>query len=166
MSDAFIGEIRMFGGDFAPVNWHFCDGRLLSVDDYEALFSLIGTTYGGDGQNTFALPDLRGRVPVHINNSTPLGAQGGVESVTLTAQQLPAHSHAVNASTAEGSSKSPTNNVWASSEAISPYQPTEPTVTMSPDSIAAAGGSQPHENVMPSLVVNFIIKLEGLYPTE
>ncbi|MEX0739345.1 MAG: tail fiber protein [Pseudohongiella sp.] len=165
MSDSYVGEIRMFGGDFAPVGWHVCDGRLLPVSDYDALFALIGTAYGGDGQRTFGLPDLRGRVPVQMSNSMQLGATGGVETVTLIAQQLPAHTHVVNASTAAGSSNSPTNHVWASSDAIAPYQSAAPTVTMSPDAVAVTGGNQSHENVMPSLVVNFIICLYGNFPT-
>ena len=168
MAEAFIGEIRMFGGNFAPQNWATCDGQLLVISENEALFNLIGTTYGGDGQTTFALPDLRGRLPIHQGSlqgsSYTQGENGGVETVTLTAGQLPAHTHALNGSTVAAASRSLAGNVSAKSTR-SVYG-TNTTVPLAPAALAAAGGSQPHDNNQPYLCVNFIISLFGVYPSE
>ena len=168
MSQPFVGEIRMFGGNFAPAGWAFCDGSLLPISENETLFQLIGTTYGGDGQTTFALPDLRGRIPVHVGPGFTLGEQGGAETVTLTVQQLPVHSHAANAvSGSANSSASPGNNTtWGGVTSGNPYTDQPGDVTMNPGSIGLSGGSQPHDNFMPYLCVNFILSLFGVFPSQ
>jgi microcystin-dependent protein len=171
MGTPYIGEIRMFGGNFAPAGWAFCDGQELAISENDALFSLIGTTYGGDGQSTFALPDLRGRAPVHQGtgpglSAYTLGEQAGVESVTLTTQQIPAHTHGWQASTAAGTSNSPVNNVVGSPPVVKPYRVGAPSDPMSPKVIQPAGGQQPHDNIQPYLTVSFIISLFGVYPTQ
>ncbi|HET7749363.1 MAG TPA: tail fiber protein [Terriglobales bacterium] len=169
MSQPFIGEIRMFAGNFAPVGWAFCNGALIPIAENDALFNLIGTTYGGDGQNTFALPNLQSRIPVHVGPGFALGQSGGVESVTLTTSQIPAHSHVPQAfnSPPPGNSNDPTNNVWASSTTGSVYVSGTPAnVAMSPDAIAPSGGSQPHDNMVPFLVINFILSLFGVFPSQ
>jgi microcystin-dependent protein len=155
----------MFGGNFAPVNWAICDGRTMPISENQPLFALIGATYGGDGQTTFALPDLRGRAPIHKSATCPFGSQGGTETVTLISTQMPAHTHTANASSAAGAADSPANAVWTTSayDAFSTGQ--SPTSAMSPQAISAAGGSQPHENMMPYLVINYIICLAGIYPS-
>ena len=156
----------MFGGNFAPAGWAFCNGALLPISENDALFTLIGTTYGGDGQETFALPNLSSRLPVHQGTGSTgtvytIGEFGGTESVTLTTQQIPAHSHAPAAVTSAGSGQ-PTNGVWAtSSTAI--YNTAAPDVNMAA-AVGVAGGSQPHENMMPFLVITFIISLFGVFP--
>lgn len=172
MSTPFIGEIRMFGGNFAPQGWAFCNGQLLPIAQYDALFALIGTTYGGDGQTTFALPDLRGRIPIHagqgagLSNRT-LGEISGVESVTLTVNQLPAHAHALLGSTDVSGQSSPAGNVLAQPSTIDLYRPaTVPSAALSPNAITSAGGSQPHDNMGPFLCVTFIIALEGIFPSQ
>lgn len=171
MSEPFIGEIRMFGGNFAPRGWALCDGQILSIAQNTALFSLLGTTYGGNGQTTFALPDLRGRVPVHpgqgpgLTNRT-LGQTGGEEAHTLISTEMPVHNHIVNAKSAGGSAATPANNVPAGSTARdNQYAPAADT-TMSPSMVGSAGGSQPHNNMQPYQCVNFIIALEGIYPSR
>lgn len=167
MSQPFVGEIRMFAGNFAPVGWAFCDGSLLAISENETLFNLIGTTYGGDGQNTFALPDLRSRVPVHVGPGFALGQAAGAESVTLTTSQIPAHSHVPQAFATQGNQSSPAGNVWGATTNLTLYSTvTPPGQTMSPDAISSAGGSQPHDNMMPFLVVNFIISLFGVFPSQ
>jgi microcystin-dependent protein len=169
MSQPFIGEIRMFGGNFAPVGWAFCNGAIIPIDQNDALFNLIGTTYGGDGQTTFALPNLQSRVPIHVGPGFALGQSGGTESVTLTTSQIPAHSHVPVAfnSPPPGNSNDPTNNVWASSTTGSVYvSGTAANVAMSADAIAPTGGSQPHDNMIPFLVINFILSLFGVFPSQ
>ncbi len=170
MSEPFIGEIRLFAGLFAPVGWAFCDGSPLAIADNDALFSLIGTTYGGDGQETFNLPDLRGRVPVHQGSGPGLssyvaGQTGGVESVALTTSQLPAHTHASTASTAAGASANPQGNVVASSPSVTMFIADAPSLALAPSAVTPAGGSQPHENRMPFIAVNYIISLFGIFPS-
>jgi microcystin-dependent protein len=165
MSDPFIGEIRMFGGNFAPAGWAFCNGQLLSIAENDALFTLIGTTYGGDGQNTFALPDLRSRIPLHQGNGHVIGEMGGSEAVTLTVNQLPSHSHVPQASNA-GASTSPGGNVWANSAALQ-FAPSNSSLQpMNPNVLGTAGGSQPHDNMLPFQAVSFIISLFGIYPSQ
>jgi microcystin-dependent protein len=170
MAQPFIGEVRMFAGNFAPLGWLFCDGSLLPISEYETLFNLIGTTYGGDGQSTFALPDLRGRVPIHqgplAGGSTyVIGQSGGVESVTLTTQQIPNHGHALVASGGAGSASGPGGNVPALAVGnLYVGSPTSPTVNLSEMAIGSAGGSQPHDNLQPFLCVSFIISLFGIFP--
>jgi microcystin-dependent protein len=165
MSEPFIGEVKMVGFNFAPVGWALCDGRLLPIAQYEALFALIGTTYGGDGQTTFALPDLRSRAPVHTGNGHRLGEMGGTESVTLNTNQIPGHSHVPQASNA-GAATSPAASVWANSAALQFAPASSPLTAMNPGVMAAAGGSQPQDNMLPFLAVNFVIALEGIFPTQ
>jgi microcystin-dependent protein len=170
MSNPFVGEIRLFGGNFAPAGWAFCNGQLLSIAENETLFNLIGTTYGGDGQSTFALPDLRGRVPVHAGQGPGLsnyilGQSGGAEDVTLTADQIPAHSHVPQASAGAGGQASPAGNVWANSTNL-PYSPNAPTAAMAAAAVGPAGGNQPHDNMVPFVAVSFIISLFGVFPTQ
>ena len=164
MSNPYIGEIRIFAGNFAPVGWLLCQGQLLPISQYDTLFNLIGTTYGGDGQSTFALPNLSSRLPVHQASAFPLGQTGGVEMVTLTAQQLPSHSHVPMGSSAAASSTTPANGTWAA-WADKQYSTAAPAVAMHGAALAAAGGSQPHENMPPFLALNFIIATEGIYPS-
>jgi microcystin-dependent protein len=164
MSDPYIGEIRMFGGNFAPVGWLFCQGQLLPISQYDALFNLIGTTYGGDGQNTFALPNLASRMPMHQGSGFVLGQMGGVESVTLTRNQLPVHTHApVANTTAAAGGTSPNNQFWAG-YAKTMYSTSPPATPMAGGALSYSGGSQPHENMSPYQVINFIIATEGIYP--
>lgn len=163
----------MFGGNFAPNGWALCDGQVLPISQNDTLFVLIGTTYGGDGQSTFALPDLRGRLPLHQGTSTTgtsytIGAASGVETVTLTQAQLPSHTHALMATDADGTSADPTGNVWAQSDAR-PYAneaSPEALAAMHAGNLSASGGGQPHGNVMPFLCVHFIISLFGVFPSQ
>jgi microcystin-dependent protein len=168
MSAPYLGEIRMVGFYFAPMGWAFCDGALLSIADNDALFALLGTTYGGDGINTFALPDLRGRIPLHIGTggggTYGLGQTGGTEGVTLTVQQMPAHQHIPNGATA-GSLNSPTNTVWAGWTGAQFIDQTANGM-MNAAAIGSAGGSQPHNNLPPFLAINFVIALAGIFPTQ
>ena len=169
MSQPFIGEIRMFGGSFAPAGWAFCNGQLLPISENDLLFNLIGTTYGGDGQSTFALPNLQSRIPVHMGTGSGLsaytiGEQGGVEQVTLTINQIPIHGHPPLASDGAGGSDSPGNNFWAASSLGKPYAAGPPGVQMNPATITPTGGSQPHDNMLPYLCVSYIISLFGEFP--
>ena len=166
MAQPYVGEIRMFAGNFAPAGWMFCEGQLLPISEYETLFNLVGTTYGGDGQSTFALPDLRGRVPLHFGNGFTLAETGGVEEVTLTVSQIPAHTHAMLASGASGDQISPANNVPANSFTVTPYINDVPNGNFSPSAITSIGGSQPHTNFQPYLCVDFIISLFGIFPSQ
>ncbi|MGY4396801.1 microcystin-dependent protein [Sphingomonas sp. UYAg733] len=179
MSQPFVGEIRMFGGNFAPAGWAHCDGSLQPISENETLFQLIGTTYGGDGQETFALPDLRGRLPIHQGAGSGLsnyviGESAGTESVTLTLNQIPAHSHTLAASTTPATLPSPTNavpgtvNPTASSYSmyVVPGTSTLVQAPMAATSISPQGGSQPHENRMPALAVTYIISLFGVFPSQ
>lgn len=165
MAQPYVGEIRMFAGNFAPAGWMFCEGQLLPISENETLFQLIGTTYGGDGQSTFALPDLRGRLPIHQGNGFILAETGGAEEITLTVQQIPAHTHPVLASTAPASSNSPVGNVAAAPTAINLYIEDNANSSLSPLAVSAIGGSQPHTNFQPYLCVNFIISLFGIFPS-
>jgi microcystin-dependent protein len=165
MAQPYVGEIRMFAGNFAPAGWMFCEGQLLPISENETLFQLIGTTYGGDGQSTFALPDLRGRIPVHQGNGFTLAETGGAEEVTLTVSQIPAHSHPLLAANATGNDPNPNNNLLAESSAVSLYQSASPTAAMAPQSISSTGGSQPHTDFQPYLCIDFIISLFGIFPS-
>lgn len=165
MAQPYVGEIRMFAGNFAPAGWMFCEGQLMPISENETLFQLIGTTYGGDGESTFALPDLRGRVPIHQGNGFILAETGGAEEITLTAQQIPAHVHPLLASTAGGSAASPVGSVLAASGSTNLYRPGPASAALSPQSVAAVGGSQPHTNMQPYLCVNHIISLFGIFPS-
>jgi microcystin-dependent protein len=164
MSQPYVGEIRMFGGNFAPVGWMFCEGQLLPISEYDVLFNLIGTTYGGDGQNTFALPDLRGRLPIHFGSGFVQGQNGGAENVTLTTTQIPAHSHTVFATTNANTASLPGGNVLASGPDI--YDQNKPGTTTMAAAIGSVGGSQPHSNFQPYLCVSFILSLFGVYPSQ
>jgi microcystin-dependent protein len=171
MSEPFVGEIRMFAGNFAPQGWAFCDGQLLAVSQNDALFSLLGTIYGGDGRTTFGLPDLRGRIPVHAGSGPGLslrtiGQIGGAENVTLTQNQLPAHNHEMAASGDLGSQSNPANNLLARISNNDLYSGDPPDAALSSQAIGAAGGSQSHTNLMPYLCINFIIALFGIYPSR
>jgi microcystin-dependent protein len=166
VSHPFIGEIRMFSGEFAPTGWAYCDGGELLIADYEALFNLIGTTYGGDGQTTFCVPDLRGRLPVHQGNGFSLGQPGGVESVTLSSEQMPAHAHTFQASKDEARTASPPTNVLGETPRASLYVQDQAGVALAPLSLQPAGGNQPHDNVQPYLGVSFIISLFGIFPSQ
>jgi microcystin-dependent protein len=172
MSSPFYGEIRMFGGTFAPAGWAMCDGQLQAISQNDALFQLIGTTYGGDGQSTFALPDLQSRIPVHMGTNPVTGTtyqiaeKNGVESVTLTTNQIPVHNHAFLASTDNGTATSPTNSVLAANGQLKNYSPFPPTLAQNVNALTQQGGSQPHENTMPFLVLTFIISLFGIFPTQ
>lgn len=169
MAQPYVGEIRIFAGNFAPAGWLFCDGSTQPIADYETLFNLIGTTYGGDGQNTFALPDLRGRLPLHQGtgggNTYVIGQPGGLEQVTLTTQQMPNHTHPFVATTASGTSNNGSNNLMASSPSVDMFVGVTPDVTLNAAAIGQAGGNQPHTNFQPYLCVNFIISLFGIFPS-
>jgi len=166
MSQSYVGEIRMFGGNFAPAGWMFCEGQLLPISEYEVLYNLIGTTYGGDGQSTFGLPDLRGRVPVHFGSGFIQGQLSGVESVTLNTQQIPSHGHPMFASADAGTKNSPAGNVPAASPSVLLYTADVTDTSLSPSAMTSAGGSQPHSNFQPYLCVSFIISLFGVFPTQ
>jgi microcystin-dependent protein len=172
MSDPYIGEIRLFGGSFEPAGWAFCDGRLLPIAENDVLFNLIGTTYGGDGQETFALPDLRGRVPIHygqgpgLSNNYVLAELGGVESVTLTTQQIPIHNHPVGAANG-ATGTTPAGAVPAAVTAGARYYSGTPSATAPMTPSGVSGGNQPHENMAPFLCVSFIICLfGGTFPSQ
>ncbi len=165
MAQPYVGEVRMFAGNFAPAGWMFCEGQLLPISENETLFNLIGTTYGGDGQSTFALPDLRGRLPIHQGNGFILAETGGAEEITLTTSQIPAHSHPVIASTGAGVSNVLVTNILGSSPSVDIYYNALPDSVMNAASITPVGGSQPHTNFQPYLCVDFIISLFGLYPS-
>ena len=168
MSQPYVGEIRMFAGNFAPAGWMFCEGQLLPISEYETLFNLIGTTYGGDGQSTFALPDQRGRLPIHQGNGFTLAETGGVEEVTLTISQIPAHSHPYLATTNLGSTANPQSNVLGALNVANNdlYIPAAGTAALAPNSIGSTGGSQPHSNFQPYLCIDFIISLFGVFPSQ
>lgn len=171
MSDQFVGEIRMFGGNFAPVEWAFCDGSTLRISDYQTLFTVIGTTYGGDGVQNFKLPDLRGRVPIHMGQgpnltNRPIGSAFGEEGVTLQAANIPAHTHVISAG-GDATTAAPANNYPGNSVGFNLYSSTvTPDNTMNPAAVEPYGaiGVLPHSNLMPTLCVNFIIALNGVYP--
>ncbi len=164
MAQPYVGEIRMFAGNFAPAGWMFCEGQLLPISENETLFQLIGTTYGGDGQSTFALPDLRGRIPIHQGNGFTLAETGGAEGITLTVNQIPAHSHPPLASTHAGG-RGPKGAVLAAGGAYALPDPTPTLVNASAASVGSTGGSQPHTNFQPYLCVHFIISLFGVFPS-
>ena len=172
MSSPYIGEIRMFGGSFAPAGWAMCAGQLMPISQNETLFNLIGTTYGGDGQETFAVPDVQGRLPIHMGTNPQtgttyqIGEKAGVESVTINANQTPTHNHALVASTGSGTTGVPTGNVLASNLQVSLYSQFPPSNNMNANAITSVGGSQPHENMMPYLCITFIISLFGIFPTQ
>jgi microcystin-dependent protein len=165
MAQPYVGEIRMFAGNFAPAGWMFCEGQLVPISEYETLFQLIGTTYGGDGQTTFALPDLRGRIPIHMGNGFVLAQTDGVEQVTLTQNQIPSHSHPLLASTSAATLASPSNNLLAEAVSLSPYIQDTANSSMNQAAVSSVGSGQPHDNFQPYLCVDFIISLYGIFPS-
>lgn len=167
MGQPYVGEIRMFAGNFSPAGWAFCNGQLLSISEFETLFSLIGTTYGGDGQETFGVPDLRGRVPVHMSSNFPIGQMAGSESVTITTQTMTSHTHPFLVSTNLASTNQPGNNLLATTQSstVTAYGTDAPQVTLSPNAISLDGGNQPHENRQPTLALTYIISLFGIFPS-
>jgi microcystin-dependent protein len=165
MAQPYVGEVRMFAGNFAPAGWAFCHGQLMSIAENETLFQLIGTTYGGDGQSTFAMPDLRGRVPIHQGNGFILAENGGVEEVTLTMNQMPVHSHGWVASVDPANSPNPAAHLLGEALSTAPYIQDIPATPLHPQAIALAGGSQPHTNLQPYLCVNYVISLFGIFPS-
>jgi len=171
MAEPFVGEIRMFAGTFAPRGWASCDGQLLAVSQNDALFSLLGTIYGGDGRTTFGLPDLRGRIPIHAGSGPGLsqrrlGEIGGAENVTLTANELPSHTHPARCFDGNGTVPGPQDAVWARSPHGTLYSGNPPDTAMSPSAIQNTGGSQSHDNMMPYQCIHFIIALLGIYPSR
>jgi microcystin-dependent protein len=170
VSQPYIGEIRMFGGSFNPNGWAMCNGALMPIAENDALFTLIGTTYGGDGQETFGLPNLNGRVPIHqgaVSGTTfTIGESAGVESVTLTTSQLPIHTHAFMASKGPGNVNSPTGNVTGESAAVKIYFADAPAAATNAQAVTPVGGSQPHENMQPYLCITYIISLFGIFPSQ
>jgi microcystin-dependent protein len=165
MAQPYVGEIRMFAGNFAPAGWMFCEGQLLPISENETLFQLIGTTYGGDGESTFALPDLRGRIPIHQGNGFILAETGGVEEVTLTVPQIAAHSHPLLVSTDQNNSLNANNQALGTPLTATPFFAATPNLAIAPQSISSVGGSQPHTNFQPYLCVDFIISLFGIFPS-
>ncbi len=171
MSEPFVGEIRMFAGNFAPRNWAFCDGQLLAISQNDALFSLLGTIYGGDGRTTFGLPDMRGRIPIHAGtgpglSQRRLGTRGGSEQVTVTTNQLPSHSHPMAVSSDVSNSPNPGNNVTARPSSVDLYINDTPDVSLASQAITSLGGGQSHDNIMPVTAIHFIIALFGIYPSR
>lgn len=171
MSEPFVGEIRMFAGNFAPRGWAFCDGQLLAVSQNDALFSLLGTIYGGDGRTTFGLPDLRGRIPLHQGqgpglSARRLGSKGGAENVTLTTNQLASHTHDWNGNSADADTGAPQGKVVATPVNMRSFRAVDPDTDLASTTIANTGGSQPHTNLMPTLCIHFIIALFGIYPSR
>ena len=166
MAQPYVGEIRIFAGNFAPSGWMLCQGQLLPISENETLFQLIGTTYGGDGQSTFALPNLQSRIPLHQGNSFVLAQMGGEETVTLTVQQMAAHTHALLATSTIATQQNVSPNVVAQASLFNPYININPNVAMAPQAVGPVGGSQPHENLQPFLCLNFIISLFGIFPSH
>jgi len=166
MSQPYIGEIRMFAGNFAPLNWMLCQGQVLPISQYDVLYNLIGTTYGGNGQTTFALPNLQGRLPLHQTGNYPIGLIGGTEQVTLITQQLPVHSHPMAASQNNATSSTVTGNVMGSVGATQIYREVPAASAMANQACSLVGGNQPHDNMQPYLCINFIIALFGVYPSQ
>ena len=170
MAQPFVGEIRMFAGTFAPAGWMFCSGQLLPISENDTLFVVLGTMYGGDGESTFALPNLQSRVPIHFGTGPDgvtytQGEAAGVESVTLTTQQIPIHNHALLVSGSAGNNNSPTGNLTGESASVKMYVADQPASPMNAGTVGPQGGSQPHENCQPFLCINYIISLFGLFPS-
>jgi microcystin-dependent protein len=174
MSEPYIGEIRMFGGNFAPVGWMFCAGQGLPISENDALFNLIGVAYGGDGQSTFNLPDLRGRVPMHQGNGYTLAEMSGTETVTLTTAQIPVHNHGALTTAKAGTSSTPSDTIFADTGPAGitnmttylPFDGNSGQQPLNPNMITQMGSNQPHDNMQPFLTVNFILSLYGIYPSQ
>jgi microcystin-dependent protein len=167
MSDPFLGEIKLMAFGFAPRGWALCNGQLLPINQNQALFSLLGTTYGGDGRVNFSLPDLRGRVPMHMGSGHPLGERAGEQAHTVTVSELPSHAHGLSATTATATTGTPGTGVMLATAIGSPaYGPPQNLVPMDPTSLASVGGSQAHQNMQPFLTVTFCIALQGIFPSH
>jgi microcystin-dependent protein len=171
MAQPYVGEIRMFAGNFPPNGWMFCEGATLPISENEVLFQLIGTTYGGDGEETFNLPNLASRIPMHMGTGPDgttyqIGEQAGTEQETLTVQQIPSHTHPFTVSTDAGTGNNPANNVIGKPATIDLFLQDAPNASMNAASVTPAGGSQPHENTQPFLCINFIISLFGVFPSQ
>ena len=166
MSTPFLSEIKIASFNFAPKGWALCNGQLLPINQNQPLFSLLGTTYGGNGQTTFGLPNLQGQVPIHVGNGHTLGEKAGTTSVTLNIQQLPTHLHALNASSTQATTNIPGGNVLGNSNPNNLYGTPSNLTPLAPETISSVGGSQPHNNMMPYLVLNFIIALQGIFPSQ
>jgi microcystin-dependent protein len=171
MGQPYVGEIRMFAGNFAPVGWEFCNGQPLPIAENEALFQLIGTTYGGDGAETFNLPDYQSRIPIHMGNGPDganyaLGQMAGTEQETLSTQQIPSHSHPMMVEAGAGTANAPGGNVLASSANVKMYLQDAVTATLDPSAVSVVGGGQPHDNCQPFLCINYIISMFGIFPTQ
>ncbi len=171
MAQPYVGELRIFAGNFAPAGWMFCEGQLLPISEYETIFQLIGTTYGGDGQSTFALPDLRGRLPLHQGTGSSgttysMADAAGAEQVTLTINQIPNHTHPMLGASGNGSQANPNNNVLASSTLVKLYSGEAADMAMAANSITPIGGNQPHTNFQPYICLNYIISLFGIFPSQ
>ena len=167
MSEPFLAEVRIFGFNFAPRGWAQCDGQILPINQNQSLYSLLGTTYGGDGRTSFGLPDLRGRVPVHVDGTYTLGSRSGDEDVMLTTAQVPQHDHDLKANSGDGSTQSPVGNVLARTVSQA-YESSAPAIgaSISPGTVGSTGGGQGHENMMPYTTVNFCMALQGLFPSR
>lgn len=166
MSEPFLSEIRIFSFSYAPRSWALCNGQLLPINQNQALFSLLGTTYGGDGRVNFALPDLRGRAPIHFGNGHTLGERAGEQAHTLTIAEIPTHTHILNASSTDGALPTPQNNYWGSNSERPYAADNSPLVSMNPAGVTNTGGSQAHENMQPYLTLNFCIALQGIFPSQ
>lgn len=168
MSEPFLSEIKVVSFNFPPKGWALCNGQFLPINQNQALFALLGTTYGGNGQTTFALPDLRGRVPIHVGSGFTLGEKAGQEAHTITSQETPQHQHFFNAVTAQATTNTPTNALMlaASTPAFLYASSASNTTAMAPAAVTNVGGSQPHQNMAPYLVLNFIIALQGIFPSQ
>jgi len=164
MSTPFLGEIKIISWNFPPKGWAFCNGQLLDINSNQALFSILGTTYGGNGQTNFALPDLRGRAPIHMGGGFVEGERAGEENHTLITSEMPAHNHLVSASSVAPDQGLPTGNQWGS--VASGYSSSAPNTTFAPSAMTNTGGSQPHNNMQPFLVLNFVIALQGIFPSR
>lgn len=165
MSEPFLGEMKIISFNFPPKGWAFCNGQLLPINQNQALFSILGTTYGGDGRVTFALPNLQGRTPNHVGGGFTLGELGGEVTHTLSIAEVPAHIHSANATMNTSNSAAPGGNFWGNA-GLASYNPSPPNAAMSGSAISSAGGSQAHENLQPYLVLNVIIALQGIFPSQ
>jgi microcystin-dependent protein len=166
MSEPFLAEVRLFGFNFAPRGWALCDGQILPINQNQSLYSLLGTTYGGDGRTSFALPDLRGRTPIHVGSGYPQGQKEGEQTHTISAAEMPVHTHAVRGTSEDANKKEPGGNVWAAQATGTSYGTASPNTSLASTSISNVGGGQAHENMQPYLTLNFAIALQGIFPSR